>query len=81
MNTNDKCQILAYILVMDTNLTEFKEYHDLALPIGYLVSNGYVELNDKLAEIVDKAFDELLVTLNVDNVDNPDSLIDLIDQY
>jgi hypothetical protein len=79
----DKCGILGELWMDyrdDEEFTDFIEYNDLGLPLGYMISSGIVgTATTKGEEIIEETFDLFLGAMNVKDT-GFDTLDDVFDK-
>lgn len=80
---SDKCGILGELWMDyrdDEEFTDFIEYNDLGLPLGYMISSGIVgTATIKGEEIIEETFDLFLGAMNIKDT-GFDTLDDVFDK-
>ena len=71
---SNKCKVLSEIFI-DKNyidrippaLDEFVDTEDYSLALGYIIHNGYADINDETIRIITETFDTLLQTFEIED--------------
>jgi hypothetical protein len=65
-----KCEILSDLWMEYRDDVEFADlfsYGDLAFPLAYAITNGYIDSTDKVAGFIDEAFDLLVSSMGIED--------------
>lgn len=76
-----RCNILAELWIDhrdNEELSDFIDYNDLGLPLGFLLGEGITTATEKARVIVNETFDLLLASLGIEEDHGFDSLDDLL---
>lgn len=71
---SNKCKVLAEIYI-DKNyidripfvLDEFVDTEDYSLALGYVIHNGYADINDETTRIINETFETLLQVFDIED--------------
>jgi hypothetical protein len=77
---NTKCEILSELWIdyrQEDTFTDFVEYNDLGLPLGFLIAEELVVPTERAKAMVQETFEVLLATLEIED-SGFDSLDDLL---
>ena len=81
---DNKASILADLWLnyrQDPDFIDFIEYHDLGLPLAYVVATGIVETTELATRFIDETFDLLVAGLEIEDSDEGyESLEQLFDE-
>jgi hypothetical protein len=64
-----KCEILAEVhseSLWNKDLTTFKEYNDIGLPLSYLINKELANANDRGIEYIEETWKQLCSALDID---------------
>lgn len=68
----NKCDILAELWLSyrsDVRFSDFVQYNDLGLPLGFLTSENLVQPSDLAKSMIEETYDLLLATLEMEDGD------------